>query len=1016
MSSELAAVEGAEQEIRVLHVDDEPSLVDVAGEFLTRADDRITVETASTAADGLAAFRDGEFDCIVSDYEMPTTNGIEFLEQVRAADPDVPFVLYTGKGSEEVASEAISAGVTDYLQKESGTEHYKLLANRIVRAVEQYRTQRTVERTRRRFRTLVEEATDAILVVDEAATITYATASAETVLGRTPDELIGSSGFEPIHPADSDRVIEEFAELVADEDRRAVEFRYQRPDGNYIWAEARGRDLTDDPIIDGFVIYTRDVTDRKERELEAQRQQRRFEATFADPATLIGLVDTDGTLLEINDTALDLADADRDAVIGEPLWEAPLFTATAEVGAAAREWVERASNGEYVSFDHQISTDDGSIVTVEGVARPVTDDSGSVVSVLVSARDVTEQRSRAQELESTNALLSTLVETLPMGLLVEDESREILAANGRFLDLFDRPETVDELVGTDCERLAREASEAFVDPGAFRERIVKLVASGESVRDEHLRLADGSTLARSHESIALPEGDGHLWTYRDVTEERDRQRQLKRQAAFLENSPDMFFVLDETGTITYQNHASEEILGYEMTDLRGEAVLPYIHPDDRDTLEADFARLLDEPDEPVRSQYRFRLPNGEWHWFENRAINRLDDPTIGGILVINRDVTARRRREERLEALTETSRQLMGAETPAAIAEIGVEAARDVLDLPAVTINLYDEDDGGLVPVEYTEDVGDLVGEPPTFTPGNSIAWRVYAAGEPAAIDDVSEDPDVYNPESPIASELLVPIGDRGILLAGSTTPDTFDQSDVLLVEILAGAIARALEQVERTEELRARERELSRQNDRLTEFASVVSHDLRNPLNVAQGRLELARDGRESDHLQEAANALDRMHALIEDLLRLAREGETASDVESVDVGEVARDCWRTIETASAQLRTPAERTVVADRSRLRQLLENLVRNAVEHGGDGVTITVGDLPDGFFVADDGPGIPAAERESVFDVGYTTSNEGTGFGLGIVQQVAMAHGWNVTVTDSADGGARFELTGVEFAD
>jgi PAS domain S-box-containing protein len=206
--------------------------------------------------------------------------------------------------------------------------------------------------------------------------------------------------------------------------------------------------------------------------------------------------------------------------------------------------------------------------------------------------------------------------------------------------------------------------------------------------------------------------------------------------------------------------------------------------------------------------------------------------------------------------------------------------------------------------------------------------------------------------------------------------------------------------------------RELRRQNERLEEFASIVSHDLRNPLAVAQSRLELAREESDSEHLADIEYAHERMETLISDLLELAREGNTAVEREPAVLRNVVSACWRTVETAEATVTTETRQTVQADRSRLRQLLENLVRNAVEHGGDDVSITVGDLSDGFYVADDGPGIPPERREDVFDTGYSTSEDGTGFGLGIVEEVADTHGWTVRATESAEGGARFEITGV----
>jgi signal transduction histidine kinase len=205
----------------------------------------------------------------------------------------------------------------------------------------------------------------------------------------------------------------------------------------------------------------------------------------------------------------------------------------------------------------------------------------------------------------------------------------------------------------------------------------------------------------------------------------------------------------------------------------------------------------------------------------------------------------------------------------------------------------------------------------------------------------------------------------------------------------------------------------LQAQNEQLEQFASVVSHDLRNPLNVAEGRLELAQEECESDHLDDVRRAHERMSARIDNLLTLAREGEQVGALESVDLADLTQDCWRNVATAEATLTITGERAIQADRSRLQQLLENLMRNAVEHGGDDVTVTVGALDGGFYVEDDGPGIPEGVRENVFEEAYSTSEDGTGFGLRIVEQVAQAHGWHVRVTDSSQGGARFEITGVE---
>ncbi|AZH26061.1 ATP-binding protein [Haloplanus aerogenes] len=224
--------------------------------------------------------------------------------------------------------------------------------------------------------------------------------------------------------------------------------------------------------------------------------------------------------------------------------------------------------------------------------------------------------------------------------------------------------------------------------------------------------------------------------------------------------------------------------------------------------------------------------------------------------------------------------------------------------------------------------------------------------------------------------------------------------------------------------ERREWERQLAAQNDRLTEFATILAHDLRNPLAVAKGYLDRYLAEGETVDIDRVTDSLDRIERIVEDVLTVAIEGQAVTDVQPVALDAVARDAWEMVAINGATLDVRTSLVVDADATRVRRFFENLFRNSVEHGSTGsrtesddaiehggadVTVTVRETDTGFAVVDDGPGIPVAERDHVFDPGFSRTTNGTGFGLYIVQTIAEAHGWAVAVTEGDAGGAQFEF-------
>ena len=203
-------------------------------------------------------------------------------------------------------------------------------------------------------------------------------------------------------------------------------------------------------------------------------------------------------------------------------------------------------------------------------------------------------------------------------------------------------------------------------------------------------------------------------------------------------------------------------------------------------------------------------------------------------------------------------------------------------------------------------------------------------------------------------------------------------------------------------------------QDDRL-DVLEYLTHSLRNPLEVATVHTEVMADAETLEYIDTVQTAHERMEAIIADAVDLAQHGSVVAESDTVPVADVAKAAWETVGTADSTLQVDAPGTVDADERRLRVLFEDLFRNAVRHGSDedhDVCVTVGGMAGGFYVADNGRGIPAGDREQVLDAGYTTDDDGTGLGLAIVAAIAEAHGWDLSVTASDDDGSRFEFTGV----
>ncbi|MDY6819899.1 MAG: PAS domain S-box protein [Halobacteriales archaeon] len=1005
----------AGESIRVLHVDDDPDFVDIASEFLTREDERLIIDTETAPSDALTRLDEVEIDCIISDYDMPSIDGVEFLRRVREDHPDLPFILFTGKGSETVASEAISAGVTDYLQKQGGTDQYTILANRIINVVEKYRTETVLEQTENRYRQLIEQAPIPILIYRQDGEVMRANSAAvECFDADSEADLIGRNGIEFTHPDDrteSAQRIERIQEERVPTPPAQIKARTLKGEVRHVITVSTPIQYDGEPAIQ---TIAHDITDRitREKRLTALHDvtSELFEATSVEEIAGRG-VEAAREILDLQWVICHRYDQQHDRLI--PIANTEEFEAqlaetpqpidpgdaivwrafdTGEIEFHTDVRNDPAVMNEGTSFRSQIVFPLGEYGTLT-CASPVTDDFteedqqlGRILATAITT--AIDRIERENALKYQRDQFESLFETFPEPVaLVTGDSEEtatITRVNSAFEETFGYVEAdiVDErlndlLVPDDRLAEARQIDKQAA-AGEFSPQEVRRVTADGEQRDFLLFVTSlTSTAVTNTEEVA-----GFV-VYADIT---DRRKQADRLAALTEAFPDIAFIIDEEGRHIEQlsSPASEELLVAEPADIIGTR-LHDIFPDEQADRFLSAVTETIETGTQQRIEYELSI-DGETRYFEARITPYPSEiEQKRAVVWVARELTERKeraqelkRQRDRFEVLFETLPEptvLLESDDRSRVQEVN-SAFEETFGYEAAEIRGHPLNDF-IVPEDRTDEANEIDREALSGEVITREVTRRTADGE--------------------RRDFLL-IATSGVIQHEDMTPEGY--------AIYADITDR-----------KAAERELQRQNERLERFASVISHDLRNPLNVASGHLDLLRAESDTpdDHLDAIERAHARMETLIDDLLLLAKQGELVTEFEPVDLTGAVRESWETVATDTASIRIETDLTIRADDTRLRQVLENLIRNAIEHGGADVTVEVGSLDErpGFYVADTGVGIDPADYERIFESGFTTSSDGIGFGLAIVREVVEAHGWEITVTDSDSGGARFEITGVE---
>ncbi|RQG96840.1 PAS domain-containing sensor histidine kinase [Natrarchaeobius oligotrophus] len=526
------------------------------------------------------------------------------------------------------------------------------------------------------------------------------------------------------------------------------------------------------------------------------------------------------------------------------------------------------------------------------------------------------------------------------------------------------------------------------------------------------------------EAQAYPSEDGLSVYMRDVTDRKSKETTIAQHAAVVEAVHDGVVTLDRNREIVTVNAAMEEFLGADRRELCGEHVeiipeLASIANEDA----VEIGRAITDVDIGTADRRQLEVPftdaDGVDRMGEFRFVPIEDDTAT--VAAVVRDVTDQHEYERVAASLHEITRWLLESDDPNEICAIAVHAGSDLLDLPISGAWLLDEEHGYLEPVAGTAGAHDEFGGLPRFHPNEGLVWDVFEAGGVERFDDLEAVDGLYNPETPIRSEIIAPIGTHGVLMTGSLEPHRFDETDVELLSTLTENTRAALDRADRERLLREQTTELQRRTERLEGVANVLSNDLKRQLEAVADALET--DGDEHWEFPLAEDSveptLDRAERLVDDVREFARNASTVRTRSRVRLDRIVAEAAEASRLDENAVAVDRAATLRADADRLVYLLETAFDDVASRADDDVSVRIGltgvddaDQPRGFYLADDAREAPPSTIDRLLDP--TTEDDAAidGLGLTLVRAIAEAHDWTLSVETDCETGSRIEIRGV----
>jgi PAS domain S-box-containing protein len=648
-SAEVVVNLNEKEPIRVLHVDDESSLLKIAKQCL-EMQGSFQVDTASSVEEATEKMKKKKYDAIVSDYQMPNKDGLEFLKELRQAGNAIPFVMFTGKGREEVAIQALNLGADQYLNKvgDPETVHFEL-AHGIRQAVQRNRAEEGIRRSEEKYRNLFELAPDVLMTLDTRGVITSCNAAALATSGYSRDEIVGKhfSKLDFLCIRDMPKYLTLFASIVRGKVPEPLQVTWHSKDGTPFVSEFHVGLIKEDNKTVGFQVDARDITERKKAEEALRQSEEKYRNLFENAKDVIVLFDLKANITSVNRAAEEYG-FNKSEVLGKNM----LKFVSRKYWPQLLKDVGQVALGKTAEGRVEIDTPKGDKIA-EYRSNPIFSDN-RVVGIQTILEDITERREAEETARESEEKWHSLVEMAPDGIATLDVKGVITSVNDAFLNLTGY--TREQIVGKHFTKLQTIQPK---DAARYLRLMVSALRGKLPRPFEYSYVRKDGTIGWGEAHIGYLKKNGKTIGYqailREITERKKAEEELRkseeRHKELAESIGDVFFAMDKDLRYTYWNKASERLTGIREKEAIGKT-LTEIFPDVKGTPMEQFYLERLRAKKPSTFVNKYNI-GGRDYVFDISAY-----PSRNGLSVFVKDVTDRKRAERELRESEEKFRAL----------------------------------------------------------------------------------------------------------------------------------------------------------------------------------------------------------------------------------------------------------------------------------------------------------------------------------------------------------------------